>query len=62
MKSRWLEGGLAQFRQITTRLGAAGEIVFSPPLGEQVGRNCSEIWLRQAATYLVGEFTRAKSR
>jgi hypothetical protein len=31
-------------------------------LGEQVGRNCSEMWLRQAATYLIGEFTRAKSR
>jgi hypothetical protein len=31
-----LEGGIAEFRQNITRLGMAGEIVLSPPLGEQV--------------------------
>jgi hypothetical protein len=36
MKARGLEDGLAQFQQNTTRFGAAGEIVLSPPLGEQV--------------------------
>jgi hypothetical protein len=62
MKAAGSMAGLPEFRQNTTRFGVAGEIVLSPPLGEQVGRNCSEMWLRQTATYLIGEFTRAKSR
>jgi hypothetical protein len=36
-------------RQNTIRLGAAKEIVLSPPLDEQVGRNCCEMRFRQAA-------------